>query len=76
MSRKKNPTLDELREQLAEARNAYEMARFIDSTDRMLREQREWADEITRLLGAIRAMEAAGGDAKGNGSAKKEDRQQ
>jgi hypothetical protein len=66
---KENPTLDELREQLAEARNAYDMAKFIDSTDRMLREQREWAAEITRLLGLIRAKEAAADDAKGNGSA-------
>lgn len=59
MTKKKpEPTLTELHEQLAEARNAYDMARFIDSTAKMLREQRQWADEITRLLGAIRAMEA------------------
>lgn len=70
---KENPTLDELHEQLAEARTAYDLARYVDSTARMLREQRQWADEITRLLGAIRAMEAAGGGerppSEGNGGA-------
>lgn len=66
MMTKRQPTLDELHDQLADARSAYDMCKFIDSTPRMLREQREWADEITRLLGEIRAREAKG-EKPGNG---------
>lgn len=51
-------SLDEMRERLAQAQNDFEMAKFIDSTARMQRERKRYADLIRYWQGLIRAREA------------------
>lgn len=51
-------SLDEIRERLADAQSNFEMAKFIDSTARMQRERKRYADEIRYWQGLIRAREA------------------
>lgn len=42
-------TLDKLRNELEHAYNEYDMAKFIDSTERMRREQSYWSKRIADL---------------------------
>lgn len=54
------PTLDDLRQQLADARHSFELAQFIDHFPDYKRERDHWAARIRTLLGEINKMEEGG----------------